>query len=165
MAGASARSIGKIGPTALKGMVVDIPLALTEGLKSVPNHYGGNVRDHGPVTDAKSGMIVAGKTFAWGFIDGINDVVMQAYKGARKEGALGTVKGLGKGVMSLATKSGTGMFGVFAYPSAGISKSLRTAVHSSTRKAERHGERVWMMEKGRGAQVDSSELLSRFERL
>ncbi|KAM6507175.1 hypothetical protein FALCPG4_018557 [Fusarium falciforme] len=168
MAGASAKSIGKIGPTALKGMVVDIPLAITEGLKSVPHHYGGNVRDHGPVMNAKSGIVVAGKTFAWGFIDGISDVVTQPYKGARKEGALGAVKGLGKGVMSLATKSGAGMFGVFAYPSAGISKSLRTAVHSSTRKViaqERHEEGVWMVKNGRGAQVDSSELISSFERL
>ncbi|KAM5341552.1 hypothetical protein ACJ41O_014583 [Fusarium nematophilum] len=168
MAASSAKSIGKVGPTALKGMVVDIPLALTEGLKAVPHHYGGAVRDHGPVTDARSGMVVAGKTFAWGFIDGINDVVTQPYKGARKEGALGAVKGLGKGVVSLATKSGAGMFGVFAYPSAGINKSLRTAVHSSTRKAiarERHEEGVWMVKNGRGAQVDSSELIRSFERL
>ncbi|RMJ17627.1 hypothetical protein CDV36_002667 [Fusarium kuroshium] len=135
MAGASAKSIGKLGPTALKGMVVDIPLALTEGLKAVPHAYGGNVRDHGPVTDAKSGMVVAGKTFAWGFIDGLSDVVTEPYNGAKKEGALGAFKGLGKGAMSLMTKSGAGMFGVLAYPSAGISKSLRTAVHSSTRKA------------------------------
>ncbi|KAM0490394.1 hypothetical protein ACHAP8_011611 [Fusarium lateritium] len=166
MAGASAKSIGMIGPTALKGMVVDFPLALTEGLKSVPQHYGGGVRDHGPVTDAKSGMIVAGKTFAWGFVDGLSDVVVQPYKGARKEGALGAVKGIGKGAMSLVTKSGAGMFGVFAYPSAGISKSIRTAVHSSTRKAiarERHQEGEWMIRGERGLQVDQDDLLSRFQ--
>ncbi|RYC79384.1 hypothetical protein BFJ63_vAg17731 [Fusarium oxysporum f. sp. narcissi] len=168
MAGASAKSIGKIGPTALKGMVVDIPLALTEGLKSVPQHYGGSVRDHGPVTDVKSGIVVAGKAFAWGFIDGLSDVVTQPYKGARKEGAMGAVKGVGKGVMSLATKSGAGMFGVFAYPSAGISKSLRTAVHGSTRKAiaqERREEGVWMAKNGAGTQIDWSEVVSRFESL
>ncbi|KAH8734160.1 hypothetical protein BGZ61DRAFT_566508 [Ilyonectria robusta] len=168
MAGASAKSVGKIAPTALKGMVVDIPLAITEGLRSVPRHYGGGVRDHGPVTDAKSGMIVAGKTFAWGFIDGISDIVVQPYKGAKKDGALGAVKGLGKGAMSLATKSGAGMFGVFAYPSAGISKSLRTAVHSTTRKAiahERHIEGVWMMENMGADMVDSGELVASFMRL
>lgn len=64
MAGASAKSAGKIGQTATKGMLVDIPLAITEGLKSVPQLYGGNVCNHGPVTDAKSGMVVAGKPFA-----------------------------------------------------------------------------------------------------
>jgi hypothetical protein len=168
MAGASAKSAGRIGQTAAKGMLVDFPLAITEGLKSVPQLYGGNVRDHGPVTGAKSGMVVAGKTFAWGFIDGLSDVVIQPYRGAKKEGALGAAKGFGKGAMSLVTKSGAGMFGVFAYPSAGISKSLRTAVHSSTRKSiakERHEEGIWMMKNGKGTQLDWDEVVHRFERL
>ncbi|ESU10745.1 hypothetical protein FGSG_12643 [Fusarium graminearum PH-1] len=108
MAGASAKSIGMIGPAALKGMMVDIPLALTEGLKSVPQHYDGGVRDHGPVTGVKSGMVVAGKTLAWGLVDGVCDVLVQPYKGARKEGVLGAVKGFGKGAISLTTKSGAG---------------------------------------------------------
>ncbi|KAG4257551.1 hypothetical protein FPRO03_13894 [Fusarium proliferatum] len=69
-----------------------------------------------------------------GFIDGLSDLVVQPYKGAKKEGALGAAKGLGKGAMSLVTKSGAGMFGLFAYPSPGISKSLRTATHGSIRK-------------------------------
>ncbi|KAF4335646.1 UDP-glucose sterol transferase [Fusarium beomiforme] len=168
MAGASAKSAGRIGHTAAKGMLVDIPLAITEGLKSVPQLYGGNVRDHGPVTDAKSGMVVAGKTFAWGFIDGLSDILIQPYKGAKKEGALGAAKGLGKGAMGLVTKSGAGMFGVFAYPSAGISKSIRTAVHTSTRQGiaqERHKEGVWMMTNGIGMQLDWDEIAHRFERL
>ncbi|KAF5981728.1 putative sterol glucosyltransferase [Fusarium bulbicola] len=168
MAGASARSAGKIGQTATKGMLVDIPLAITEGLKSVPQLYGSNVRNHGPVTDAKSGMVVAGKTFAWGFIDGLSDVVVQPYKGAKKEGALGAAKGFGKGAMNLVTKSGAGMFGLFAYPSAGISKSLRTATYSSTRKTiaeERHAEGVWMMNNANGLQLECSRVLGDFDRL
>ncbi|KAJ4249063.1 hypothetical protein NW762_012395 [Fusarium torreyae] len=166
--GASAKSAGMMGPLALKGMMVDFPLALTEGLKSIPQHYGGNVRNHGPVTDAKSGMAVAGKTFAWGFIDGCSDVVTEPYRGARKEGALGAFKGIGKGVMSLATKSSAGMFGLVAYPSAGISKSLRTAVHGSTRKAiaqKRREEGEWMAKNGPGIQVSWDEVISRFEHL
>ncbi|KAI1068572.1 hypothetical protein LB507_004268, partial [Fusarium sp. FIESC RH6] len=168
MAGASAKSAGRIGSTATKGMLVDIPLAITEGLKSVPQLYGDKGRDHGPVTDAKSGMIVAGKSLAWGFIDGIGDLAIQPYKGAKKEGALGAAKGFGKGAVSLVTKSGAGMFGVFAYPSAGISKSLRDAVHGSTRKVvaeERRKEGAWMVRKGLGTQVDCDELVRRFERL
>ncbi|KAF5664929.1 UDP-glucose,sterol transferase [Fusarium circinatum] len=168
MAGASAKSAGKIGQTATKGILVDIPLAITEGLKSVPQLYGSNVRNHGPVTDAKSGMVVAGKTFAWGFIDGLSDVVVQPYKGAKKEGALGAAKGFGKGAMNLVTKSGAGMFGLFAYPSVGISKSLRTATYSSTRKTiaeERHAEGVWMMNNANGLQLECSRVLGDFERL
>lgn len=168
MAGASAKSIGNFVPTALKGMMVDVPLAITEGLRSMPNYYGGAVRDNGKVTDAKSGAVVAGKSFAWGFIDGLSDVVVQPYMGARKDGAVGAVKGFGKGVASLATKSGAGMFGVFAYPSAGISKSLRAVVHSRTRKEialQRHKEGVWMIETGRVEQVNTDEVVSAFIRL
>ncbi|KAF5637731.1 sterol glucosyltransferase [Fusarium sp. NRRL 52700] len=140
MARASAKSAGEIGQKATKGMLVDIPSAITEGLKSVPQLYGSNVRNHGPVTDARSGMVVAWKTFAWGFINGLSDVVVQPYKGAKKEGASGGAKG----AMNLVTKSGAGIFGLFAYPSAGVSNSLRTATHSSTRKtiAEQHHAEV-----------------------
>lgn len=146
--GASAKSIGMIGPTAAKGMLVDFPLALTEGLKSVPEHFGTKIRHHGPVTDAKSGAAVAGKTFAWGFVDGLSDLVMEPIRGAKDEGALGAFKGMGKGAVSLAAKSGAGMFGLVAYPSAGIAKSLRTAVHSGTRKVlaqAKHAEGQWLL--------------------
>jgi hypothetical protein len=148
VAGASAKSIGMIGPTAAKGMLVDFPLALTEGLKSTPKLFGTKVRDHGPVTDAKSGAAVAGKTFAFGFADGLTDLVMEPIRGGRDDGAVGAVKGVGKGVVSLAVKSGAGMFGLFAYPSAGIAKSLRTAVHGGTRKMlakAKHVEGQWLL--------------------
>jgi hypothetical protein len=168
MAGASAKSVGSFVPTALKGMMVDIPLAITEGMRSMPSYYGGVVRDNGKVTGVRSGAVVAGKTFAWGFIDGLSDVMMQPYLGARKDGTLGAVKGLGKGVASLATKSGAGMFGMFAYPSAGISKSIRAVVHDKTRKEvalQRHKEGVWMVETSRPDRANTDEVLSAFIRL
>lgn len=45
----------------VKGSLVDFPLALADGLKNVPRLYGEEVRDHGPVTDWKSGGTVAAK--------------------------------------------------------------------------------------------------------
>lgn len=168
VAGASAKSIGMLGPTAAKGMLVDFPLALTEGLKSVPELYGGKVRHHGPVTDAKSGAAVAGKTFAWGFADGLSDLVMEPIRGGRDEGALGAVKGVGKGAMSLAVKSGAGMFGLFAYPSAGIAKSLRTAVHSGTRKVlakAKHDEGRWLLTRDMPPGMVGDDWANRFREL
>lgn len=168
MMGASAKSISDFAPIALQGMMVDIPLAMTEGMRTLPRHYGGSVRDHGAVVDAKSGFAVAGKNFAWGFIDGLSDVVVQPYKGARKEGALGAVKGLGKGVVSLTANSGSAMFGVLSYSSQGISKSLRTAVHTTTRNQithERHVEGRWMLESGKAGSLDQDEVVSMFKRL
>ncbi|KAF2621128.1 glycosyltransferase family 1 protein [Macroventuria anomochaeta] len=167
LAGASGMSIAMAAPKALKGMTVDIPLALTEGLKHVPSHYGDIPRNHGPVTGFKSGAAVAGKTFAWGFIDGISDVVVKPYQGAQKEGAKGAAKGLGKGMVNLATKSGAGMFGLFGYTSAGIAKSLRTAVYTKIRKSiteARHAEGRWLAEKS--AHGDETEkIVAAFEAL
>ncbi|RYP47048.1 hypothetical protein DL768_006843 [Monosporascus sp. mg162] len=168
MAGASAKSIGLFAPNAAKGMLVDIPLAITEGMRAVPKHFGTDVRSHGPVTNAKSGAIVAGKTFAWGFVDGVSDLVMQPVKGAANEGALGAVKGIGKGAVSLVAKSGAGMFGLFAYPSAGIAKSLRSTVYSGTRKAitkEKHAEGRWLIDSESASQVNTEEVLATFRRL
>ncbi|CAH0027346.1 unnamed protein product [Clonostachys rhizophaga] len=166
MVAASAKSIGGIAPTATKGMLVDFPLALTEGLRSIPTHYGDKARDHGPVTSAASGAAVAGKTFAWGFVDGISDLIVQPYKGAKNDGAAGAIKGLGKGVVGLTTKSGAGMFGLFAYNAAGISRSIRSATHAGTRKAiakARHAEGLWMIEAGVVDDIKQSEVTSAFK--
>lgn len=170
LAGASAKSVGMVAPIYVKGLLVDVPLAMAEGMRSIPRYLGTEVRDHGRVTDAKSGAVVAGKTFAWGFVDGLSDLVMEPVRGAGKEGAVGAFKGFGKGTASLVTKSGAGMFGLLAYPSAGISKSLRSAVYSGTRKAiakERIGEGQWLMKaQGRAAlEVDKDEVIASFYRL
>ncbi|KAI9371602.1 UDP-Glycosyltransferase/glycogen phosphorylase [Aspergillus egyptiacus] len=157
MAGASAKSLGSFVPTALKGMTVDIPLALTEGLRNVPRYYGEEPRDHGPVTDIKSGFTVAGKGFALGMAEAISDVAVQPYRGLQEAGPRGAITGLGKGMANMASKAGCAMFGVFAYPSAGIARSLRTLIHSRTRKqiAEaRHSEAMWLLGSNRHPGTD-----------
>lgn len=44
-----------------KGMLVDTPLALAEGMKNIPKLYGETVADYGKVRDLKSGGVVAAK--------------------------------------------------------------------------------------------------------
>ncbi|EKG18451.1 hypothetical protein MPH_04253 [Macrophomina phaseolina MS6] len=149
-------------------MLVDIPLAMTEGLRNLPRCVGDDIRDNGHVTDWKSGATVAGKTFFWGMAEGISDIAVKPWQGAREEGAKGAVKGLGKGMLSMTSKTGAAMFGVFAYPSAGIAKSIRSSVYSGTRKriAEaRHQESKWLVESGTAEQVDSAAISSAFEAL
>ncbi|GKZ48903.1 hypothetical protein AbraIFM66951_001149 [Aspergillus brasiliensis] len=149
MARASAKSLGSFVPTALKGMTVDIPLALTEGLRNVPRYYGEEPRDHGAITNIKSGFTVAGKGFAWGMAEAVSDVIIKPYQGIQEDGPRGAVTGLGKGMANMASKAGCAMFGVIVYPSAGIAKSLDTLTHSRTRKQivnARHGEGMWLRE-------------------
>lgn len=64
MAMASAKSLGKLSGKGIKGLAVDVPLAAAEGFRNVPTMYGEQVRNHGNVTDWKSGAIVGGKVSA-----------------------------------------------------------------------------------------------------
>jgi hypothetical protein len=166
---ASAKSIGSVAPRALKGMMVDIPLALTEGLNAIPSHYGDKGRDNGKVTGIGSGFAVAGKTFAWGFVDGLSGLVTEPYKEGKKSGAKGIATGLGKGTVGLFTKSGAGMFGMLAYPADGIAKSLRSVTHTRSRKAVEAARRIegdWILHHaslGDGKQIE--DVLEAFDRL
>lgn len=104
----STKSLGKVMGHFYKGMLVDMPLAASEGLRAVPRLYGDEVKDHGDVRDWKSGTTVAGKNFAHGMTEGFSDLWTQPYKGGQKEGAKGVMKGLAKGTLGATTKISSG---------------------------------------------------------
>ncbi|KPM42356.1 Sterol 3-beta-glucosyltransferase UGT80B1 [Neonectria ditissima] len=83
---------------------VKIPFAFTEGLRNVPHLYGEEIRDYGTISDLKSGTVAGGKVLVYGLVDGVMDVFVLPYKGAKHGGALGAVKGVGKGVASISSK-------------------------------------------------------------
>ncbi|PQE27773.1 sterol glucosyltransferase protein [Rutstroemia sp. NJR-2017a BVV2] len=104
------KGFGKMAGALPKATLVDFPLAITEGLHQMPRLYGEEVRDHGRVKDWKSGGVVAGKTFGYGFMDGLSGVVTKPYKGAKEGGWAGFSKGVAKGTMGLVTGPGAGMY-------------------------------------------------------
>ncbi|KAJ0286971.1 hypothetical protein CBS470a_005662 [Colletotrichum nupharicola] len=110
--GSAALAVGKgfasMTGAVAKGGLVDMPLALTEGLHNVPRLLGDKPRDNGKVEDWKSGGVVAAKTFGTGFYDGITGVFTDPYKGAKEGGALGLMKGVAAGSLGLFTKPGAG---------------------------------------------------------
>lgn len=63
--GAAAVAVGKglasMSGAIVKGGLVSMPLAITEGLHNAPSLYGDKVRDNGKVEDWKSGGVVAAK--------------------------------------------------------------------------------------------------------
>ena len=61
MALASVKNFGRFHSSLFKGTMVDMPLAATEGLLAVPILCEDQRIQHSPVTDAKSGLVVAGK--------------------------------------------------------------------------------------------------------
>ncbi|OGE47759.1 hypothetical protein PENARI_c037G02547 [Penicillium arizonense] len=158
MVGASVKSIANFAPTALKGMTVDIPLAMTEGMRNVPRLYGEKPQHDGSVTGIKSGFALGGTGFALGMVEAVSDLVVKPYEGIRKDGAKGALTGIGKGVANMTTKAGCAMFGVVVYPGVGIAKSLKSAVYFRTKTSivkARLAEGAWLSEQCTHADVDS----------
>jgi hypothetical protein len=168
-----------------KGMLVDMPLAMSEGLRAVPRLYGDEVKDHGTIEDWKSGAAFAGKNFVHGMADGFSDIFTQPYKGGQEEGAKGVMKGLAKGTLGITTKVSSGMcisladfmkrntkgpiaaaLGLVAYPAHGMMKSLYTATHSQTKKRilqARIQEGKYLSEHSPKARSDRQSILRNFE--
>lgn len=131
----SASGVGGFFKHYSKGMLLDLPYAVTEGMRNAPKLYGGKAYDPGAVTDWKSGGIAAGKNFAHGMVEGIGGIVMEPVRGAKKEGAAGAAKGVGIGLLNLGTKMGSGALGLFALPSQGAYMSARALVKKKTGKS------------------------------
>ena len=106
----SASGVGGFFKFFFRGMLVEMPLAATEGLRSLPGWYGGEIRDIGKVTGLKSGVVVAGKNLRYGIEDGFMDLVREPLVGGRTGGAFGALKGVGKGSISMISKVSSGMF-------------------------------------------------------
>ncbi|WYZ45983.1 hypothetical protein EsH8_IX_000208 [Colletotrichum jinshuiense] len=122
---AAGKGLASMAGTVTKGGLVNLPLAVAEGMHNVPRLYGDKVRDNGKVEDWKSGGVVAAKTFGTGFYDGLTGIFTDPYKGAKEGGALGLMKGIGTGSVGLVLKPGEALFGLVAYPAQGIHKSLK----------------------------------------
>ncbi|GME65229.1 putative sterol glucosyltransferase [Neofusicoccum parvum] len=164
MALASATSLGRVLLTTARGALVDIPLAAAEGMRAVPRFYA-PVRDHGRVTNVRSGFAVAGRTLGHGVCEGVGDVFVETWRGKRAEGAVGVAKGLGKGVVSLGMKTGAGVVGVLAYPGLGVCRSVRGVVRRAVRRGvegARWVEGEWMAE---GREGEAGEVLRAWERV
>ncbi|KAF4543392.1 uncharacterized protein LTHEOB_91 [Lasiodiplodia theobromae] len=123
---ASGKSVGRWFGTYTKGVFLDVPLAVAEGMRQTPALYGERVHDYGRITGWKSGAAFAAKNFGVGLAEGLTDVFVQPVKGGRKEGAVGVVKGLGKGSVGMLAKMGSAGLGVLAYTGQGIYKTNTT---------------------------------------
>ncbi|KAI4738779.1 UDP-Glycosyltransferase/glycogen phosphorylase [Aureobasidium sp. EXF-12298] len=164
-----ARGFGKAGNTILKGGLVDIPFALAEGLRNAPAMYGDKPRDLGPVTDWKSGGVAAGKGLFFSIYDGVAGLVTEPVKGAKQEGALGALKGFGKGLGGMYWKPNAGLAGLLGYTMQGIYKSVYSAIHTGTRKSiavARRKEGAWLLARSRDDEaLDLRDIVTAFEEL
>ena len=166
-AGASAVTIPKIMGVFSKGMLVDVPLALTEGLRATPRLHGEVVKDHEPITGIKSGFKVASKDFVTGMSTGLVDLFVQPYKGAVEKGAAGFVAGVGKGTLGSATKMAYACVGLYSYPAQGIWRSIHAASHSRTKKGIMSARRIHNIyfARSEAGQTSDTAIIQAFEEL
>ena len=72
----------------------------------------------------KSGLKAAGEEFVFGIYDGFSGLVVQPYTGARDNGPIGFVKGVGMGIGGFVLKDLAAIFGPFGYSFKGMHKEL-----------------------------------------
>lgn len=128
-----ASGVGSFFHNFAKGSLIDMPLAFTEGMRNAPRLYGGKVANHGPVTDWKSGLVVSGKNLGNGIGQGFAGVVQEPVRGAQQGGAVGAIKGIGRGLLGLGTGVSAAAMGIVAYPGWGIYQSINRSLHTKTR--------------------------------
>jgi hypothetical protein len=88
-------------------------LGLARGFRNAPKLYNDEtVRPTEKVTDLATGIKVAGKEFGFGLYDGLSGLITQPLSGAEKEGGVGLLKGIGKGIGGLILKPAAGKFAV-----------------------------------------------------
>ncbi|KAJ4316704.1 hypothetical protein N0V94_005317 [Neodidymelliopsis sp. IMI 364377] len=107
---------------------MDFSLNVAKGFHNVPKLYGGEVRKVENVTDFKSGLTTAAKAsdmqFGFGLYDGITGIVTDPYKGAKKEGGVGFVKGVGRGIFSVPFRVMGGAWAVPGYAMKGLYQEM-----------------------------------------
>jgi hypothetical protein len=120
----SSKGVGRIMGAGLKTPVT-FTNGLARGFHNVPTIYGDDtVRPEAKIDGVKSGLVAAGKGFGYGLYDGLTGLVTQPYNGAKKEGAVGFLKGFGKGLGGVVFKPSAGACGVPGYAFMGVYKSL-----------------------------------------
>ena len=105
---------------------MDLSMGITKGFHNAPKLWGDEtVRPQEQVSNLKSGVVAIGKEFGFGMYDGVTGLVTQPWKGARKDGASGFLKGIGKGMGGFVIKPGAALFGIPSYLMKGVHKEVQ----------------------------------------
>ncbi|EMD60710.1 glycosyltransferase family 1 protein [Bipolaris sorokiniana ND90Pr] len=100
---------------------MEVTLAITQGFHNAPRLYGDEtVRRPPRVTGFHSGTRAGRDEFLYGVRDGVSGLVMQPYHGAKKNGVMGALRGVGFGVGGFVLKDIAALLGPMAYMMKGV---------------------------------------------
>ena len=150
---------------ALARSPMELSVSFTQGFHNMPKLWGDEtVRPQERVTDFKSGMKAVGREFGFGFYDGLTGLVTQPWKGAKKEGVGGFMKGVGKGIGGFVPKQGAAVCGILGHSMKGVYKEVEKLFGSdvnsyiiASRAAQ--GREEWLQ----SSDVEAQEVIARWE--
>ncbi|KAM5350782.1 hypothetical protein ACJ41O_007287 [Fusarium nematophilum] len=145
-AAAVGRGVRGAAGAIMKGTLVDLPVAITEGFRNAPKLVGDIVHDPQKVTGWKSGGTIAYNNLRSEIYHGVTGVAVKPIEGAKSGGTVGLLKGIFKGSLGLVVKPGSAIFGLIAYPSQGVYRSIK-------KSERRHVDTI--IDDGRAAELDS----------
>jgi len=138
----SAVGLGNFFKSFTKGMLLDLPLAVTEGMRNAPRLYGGDVYEPGDVVDWKSGGLAAGRNLSHGFVEGFRGLVTEPMRGAEQGGAVGAARGAGVGILNFGAKVSSGALGLVTYSGQGLYQSMRSTARRDTSRLVKEARRA-----------------------
>ncbi|KAJ4349123.1 hypothetical protein N0V95_004865 [Ascochyta clinopodiicola] len=101
---------------ALARFPMNVTLALTQGFHNAPRLYGDEtVRRPPRVTGIHSGLRAGRDELVYGVTDGVTGIVTQPIRGARENGVMGAVRGVGFGIGGFVLKDIAALLGPTAY--------------------------------------------------
>lgn len=119
-------------PKALVQGPMNISTALTQGSRNIAKAWGDDTfRPLPKITGFVTGATAAGTEFGLGWYEGVTGIVTQPWNGAKKEGAVGFAKGVGKGLGGAFVHPLAGSLGILSYTMKGVHKELQKLYRGS----------------------------------
>ena len=108
-------------------------------------------------------MLINSQGFTYNMLDGVTGIVYHPYRGAKKEGAAGFGKGIGKGVGGLVFKSTAAVIGVPGYTLKGVEKQFEKRFDRELKaKILEVRLRQGMVAYGRASNEEKEEIIRRW---
>ncbi|WVF67372.1 hypothetical protein IAT40_002127 [Kwoniella sp. CBS 6097] len=112
--------------TAIPKGMMNIIDHVSEGMDNIPKLIGSSSRERGKVHDFESGVREGAKGVFYGYWDGITGLVTEPVEGAKKEGFVGALKGMGRSYINATARPAAGIMGAMSLPLRGAAKSFRS---------------------------------------
>ncbi|WWC72266.1 uncharacterized protein I206_106228 [Kwoniella pini CBS 10737] len=112
--------------TAIPRGLMNIVDNVYEGMGNIPRMIGSQeVREQAKVDDFESGVKEGAKGVFYGYWDGITGLVREPVEGAKKEGFVGAIKGMGRSYVNATVRPAIGIMGAISLPLRGATKAFK----------------------------------------